>query len=377
MARRRSNGRSTIADVAARAGVSAITVSRALRDPSRVSARLRESVARAIRELDYVPDLNARALASQHSNMVAVLIPAIAQNIFTDVLRGVYDGVKDSGLRIEIANTRYHPGVEERLVSEVLRHRSAGVILSGNGQSAATRRMLEAAECPVVQIMDLTDDPIQKIIGFSHVEAGRQMTEHLLEEGYRRIGFIGGMMNGRSLGRLEGYRSALEAAGLFDPRLIGVLGPLPTEPQPGPVMDHQFANAQMGKDITEGLFDRFPDVDAVFCNTDVLALGALFACLARGLRVPEDFGIAGFNDFDYMAAAEPSMSSVRTHRWQCGNAAMLAVREMLAGASPRERVVDIGVEIMRRRSTDRSGRFAAAGGPAVRPACFSGEHDTP
>src|SRR5690349_3910719 len=174
MTRRRSEGRATIADVAARAGVGAITVSRALRDPSQVSERLRESIAAAIRELDYVPDLNARALASKQSSMVAVLIPAIAQNIFTDVLRGVYDGVEDSGLRIEIANTRYHPEVEESLVAELLRHRPAGVIISGVGQSAATRRMLEAASCPVVQIMDLTDDPIQKIVGFSHFEAGRQ-----------------------------------------------------------------------------------------------------------------------------------------------------------------------------------------------------------
>ena len=119
-----------------------------------MSERLRESIARAVRELDYTPDLNARALASRQSSMVAVLIPAIAQNIFTDVLRGVYDGVEDSGLRIEIANTRYHPEVEERIVAELLRHRPAGVIISGVGQSAATRRMLEEAGCPVVQIMD-------------------------------------------------------------------------------------------------------------------------------------------------------------------------------------------------------------------------------
>ena len=360
MTRRRSKGRATIADVAARAGVGAITVSRALRDPSRVSERLRENIARAVRELDYSPDLNARALASPRSSMVAVLIPAIAQNIFTDVLRGVYDGVEDSGLRIEIANTRYHPEVEEQLVAELLRHRPAGVIISGVGQSAATRRMLEEASCPVVQIMDLTDDPIKKIIGFSHVEAGRRMTGHLIEAGYRRIAFVGGMMNGRSLGRLAGYRMALEEAGLFDPRLIGVLGPLPETAQAGPVMDHEFANARMGRDLTDGLLDRIPDLDAVFCNTDVLAIGALFACIGRGIAVPESFGIAGFNDFDYMEAAEPSLSSVRTHRWRCGNEAMRAVREALAGAEPGEPVVDLGVEIMRRRSTDRAGRVQAA-----------------
>jgi LacI family gluconate utilization system Gnt-I transcriptional repressor len=362
MTGRRSKGRATIADVAARAGVGAITVSRALRDPSRVSEALRARIDRAIRELDYVPDLAARALASRQSSMVAVLIPAIAQNIFTDVLRGVYDGVEDSGLRIEIANTRYHPDVEERLVAELLRHRPAGVIISGVGQSSATRRMLEGAGCPVVQIMDLTDDPIQKIVGFSHFDAGLRMTGHLIAAGYRRIAFVGGMMNGRSLGRLAGYRTALETAGLYDPRLIGVLGPLPEAPRAGPVMDHEFADARMGRSLTGGLLDRFPDLDAVFCNTDVLAIGALFACMARGIRVPEDFGIAGFNDFDYMEAAEPSLSSVRTHRWRCGNEAMRAVRAVLGGASIGEPVVDLGTEIMQRRSTDREGRQAAPRG---------------
>lgn len=368
MERRRSKGRATIADVATRAGVGAITVSRALRDPSQVSARLRESIAAAIRDLDYVPDLNARALASRRSNVVAVLIPAIAQNIFTDVLRGVYDAVEDSGLRIEIANTRYHPAVEERLVGELLRHRPAGMIVSGTDQSAATRRMLEAAPCPVVQIMDLAPDPIRKIIGFSHFEAGRRMTEHLLAAGYRRIGFIGGMMNGRSLGRLDGYRTALEGAGLHDPALTGVSGPLSEKPLPGPVMDHEFASARMGRDLTNALLDRHQDMDAVFCNTDVLAIGALFACLARGMRVPEDFGIAGFNDFDYMEAAEPALSSVRTPRWRCGHEAMLAVREMLAGAPDGEPVVDLGVEIVRRRSTDRTGEVAVAAASAARVA---------
>ncbi len=360
MTSRRSNGRATIADVAARAGVGAITVSRALRNPSQVSEQLRKCIAEAVRELDYAPDLNARALASRQSSMVAVLIPAIAQNIFADVLRGVYDAVEDSGLRIEIANTRYQREVEERLVAELLRHRPAGVIISGVGQSAATRRMLEDARRPVVQIMDLTDDPIQKIIGFSHFDAGFGMTEHLVEAGYHRIGFVGGMMNERSFGRFAGYRRALEAAGLYDPRLVGTLGSMPDEPQSGPVMEHEFASARMGRDLTDSLLDRHPRLDAVFCNTDVLAIGALFACMARGISVPEAFGIAGFNDFDYMEAAEPSMSSVRTPRWRCGNDAMRAIREMLSGAPASEPVVDLGIEIKQRRSTDRSGKWGAA-----------------
>jgi len=119
-----------------------------------------------------------------------------------------------------------------------------------------------------------------------------------------------------------------------------------------------------GLQAMRSLLACHPDLDAVFCNTDVLAIGALFACIGRGIPVPEGFGIAGFNDFDYMEAAEPSLSSVRTHRWRCGNAAMRAVREMLGGAPLAEPVVDLGFDIMQRRSTDRTG----CAGPAAHAA---------
>ncbi len=360
MRNRRSKGGATIADVAARAGVSAITVSRALRLPSQVSATLRADIDKAVRELDYVPNLNARALASRRTNLVGVLIPALSQNIFTDVVRGVYDGVGDSGLRVEIANTRYDPGLEERAVAEILRHAPAALIVSGIDQSPATRRMLEAADCPVVQIMDLTDAPIQKIVGFSQFGAARSMTEHMVAAGYRRIGFLGAWMNSRSYARLDGYQHALAEAGLFDPGLITMAGPNDRGNNPGPVADNQFASARMGRDLAMDLFDRRPDIDAVFCNADVLALGALFACNARGVAVPRDFGIAGFNDFDYMEAAHPGLTSVRTYRWRCGNDAMLAVRQQLAGGGIGEPVVDLGFGIMRRASTDRFGLGAGA-----------------
>mgnify|MGYP004519282667 CR=1 FL=1 len=338
-----------MADVAARAGVGAITVSRAIRNPSRVSEALRRQIDEAIHALDYVPDRAASALASRHSSIVAVLIPGLSPNIFTDVLRGIYDGVGDSGLRIEIVNTRYDAQLEERLVAEILRHQPAGIIISGTEQSAATRKRLEQAGCPVVQIMDLSDDPIGTIIGFSHHEAARRMTAHMIERGYRRIGFVGGTIAGRSAGRLAGYRAALEEAGLYDPRLTAVSLRGPAEVEPPEVID--LPMARIGRERLEMLLERAPDLDAVFCNTDALAIGALFACHARGIGVGDDLGIAGFNDFDYMEAAEPTLSSVRTHRWRCGNLAMAAVRDGLAGRKPAVQVVDVGFDIVERRST--------------------------
>lgn len=354
MRKRRSSMRPTIADVAALAGVGAITVSRALSSPDKVSERLRGKITKAIQDLGYVPDLNARALASSRTDLIAVLVPSLSQSIFSDVIRGIYDGRGDSRLRIELANTRYSPDLEHQLVVEALRHSPAAMIISGTEQLPQTRKLLEAARCPIVQIMDLTDDPIQKVVGFSHELAGYEMGRHLVASGYHKIGFFSGWMNLRARQRMLGLQLALEEANLFDPGLFIQCGKGgPEVAAIGDRSETPFSSPMMGRRMTLEMLDRRPDLEAVFCVNDVLSLGVLFACIERGVDVPGRMGIAGFNDFDYMAAATPSLTSVRIHRWKCGFEAMSSVRAQLDGAPMGEPVVDLGFEIMARESTAR------------------------
>lgn len=357
--RRRGDGRPTIADVAARAGVGAITVSRALRNPSLVSETLRHNIDEAVRELNYIPNFSARALARRRSDVVGVLVPSLSQVVFTDVLRGVYDGVDGTMLQVQLANTRYNAQEEERLVETFLRQKPAAMIVSGVDQTPRARRMLESSGCPVIQIMDLTADPIDEVIGFSHVAAGRRITEHLIGQGYRRIAFLKGWTGKRANGRYLGYRDALSAAGLEEP--VKANG---TYDNPAAhVAEHlpatiglpmrELASTAMGRELLRQALAADPGVDAVFCNNDILALGVLFECMARGIRVPQDLGIAGFNDHEYMAAAEPSLSSVRTPRYECGLEAVMAIRRKLEGETGGPGVHDLGTEIMVRASTRR------------------------
>lgn len=336
---RRGAGRPTISDVARYAGVGAITVSRALRDPNRVSAELRGQIAEAIERLGYVPDSNARALASSRADVIAVLVPSLTNAVFAEVVRGLYDGLGDSPMQLHIGNTHYSGLEEERLLRVFLGQRPSAVVVSGIDQTPAVRAMLSEAGCPVVQIMEIGPKPIDMMIGFSHFEGGRVVTRHLIDAGYRRIGFIGARMDPRSQRRLAGYKAAVEKAGLYDHRLVT------TTPTPSSV--------SLGRELLRDALAHAPDLDAVFCNNDDLALGVLFECNRAAIPVPKRMGIAGFNDLDMMDVAFPSITSIRTHRYDIGRRAMAMVRAAIAGKRPRERVVDVGFDLQVRESTSR------------------------
>ena len=250
--------RVTLSDVASEAGVSAITVSRSIRSPGMVSAKVREKVQAAIDKLGYVPDQAASALASARTNVVGLLVPSLTNSVFSDVLRGVYDVIEGSGLSVQIGNYRYSPSKEENLVRTFLRQRPAGLIVAGIDQTEAARALLKTAPCPVVQIMDVTEAPIDLLIGFSHYDGAVEATRHLTQEGYRKPGFLGARMDPRSQARLAGFTDEAQARGVFDPQRIVTT----THP----------SSVGMGGQLLTDLLAQAPDTDAVFCNNDDLCL---------------------------------------------------------------------------------------------------------
>lgn len=338
---RRGGGRPTIADVAQAAGVGAITVSRALREPERVSRSLRRRIEQTIERLGYVPDPNARALASSRGDVIGVLVPSLTNNVFADVVRGIYDELADSRLQIQIGNTHYSGIEEHRLLQVFLRQRPAALIVAGIDQTPQARRLLENAACPIVQIMETSPEPVDMLVGFSHFEGGRTATQHMIQRGYRRVAFLGARMDPRSQRRLAGYRAVMEASGLFDARLVNTT-PLPS-------------SASLGSELFREALARMPSLDGVFCNNDDLALGVLFECHRASLKVPEKIGICGFNDLDTMQVAFPSVTSVRTKRYEIGRQAVAMALESLAGKRPDPAVLDLGFDLMARESTAKNG----------------------
>jgi len=331
----RGTGRATLEEVAQLAGVSTMTASRALSQPRLVSETTRAKVEQAVAELGYVPNRAARALASAHSRVIVVLVPSLSNAVFTAVLDGIHDAVEASQYQLLIGNTHYSDAEEEKLLNIYLQSNPDGVLLSGLSHSAHVQRVLGSSRIPIVSMMDLADGEQDLSVGFSQLDAGHTMTRHLLDKGYRRIAFIGAQLDERTLRRADGYRRAMQAAGLADPRLE--------------VMTSEPSTIALGAQLMQRTLAL--GCDAVFCCNDDLAHGAIYHCQRHGVRVPQDVAIAGFNDLPASAWMMPSLTTVDTPRYRIGYEAASLLLEVIDGRAPAQRRIDLGFTLRTREST--------------------------
>lgn len=327
-----------MADVARRAGVGTITVSRALRDPERVSPEVRKRVRLAVEATGYVPNLAAGTLKSQRSRMVAAIVPTLRNSIFADTVEGLADGLRAHGYQLLLASSGYSPPAEEAILRNLLGQQPVAVVLTGTEHTPAVRKLLRVRRIPVVETWDLTDDPIDRVVGFSNFEASRRLTHALAARGYRRIAFAGTpvTVERRSAQRRAGYLRAIEE-----------LGQAPDVVELGDLA----LSIDAGARVVEQLLARRASPDALFLVNDLVAFGALQACHRRGVLVPTGLAIAGFGDFEIAPAANPPLTTVRIPGDAIGRVAAQRVVEALAGAAGTPRVLDLGFEIVMRGST--------------------------
>ena len=333
--RKRALGRATNSDVARIAGVSPMTVSRALKDSTLVTRELRERVAAAVEQLGYVPNLAAQTLASARSNLVGVIIPSLSNSVFIETLTGIRDCLSVAGYQIIIGETLYSTDQERQLLSTHLARAIDGVLLTGVDLDDDVKQSLRARKIPLVHMFDISAEPDALSVGFAQAQAGYEVGQYLLKGGYRRLGLIAGQLDPRSLKRIDGFRRALSEAGLA--HKAEILTPEPT-------------SIALGGHLLTRLLGAWPDCDAVFCVNDDLALGALFECQRRGVKTPGDLAIVGFNDLPYAKLCVPTITSVTTPRYEIGfQSAHLLLRQM-TGQSIERRAIDLGFKLAQRES---------------------------
>jgi LacI family transcriptional regulator, gluconate utilization system Gnt-I transcriptional repressor len=307
----------TLRDVSDASGVSEMTVSRVLRNQGDVSAATREKVLEAARSLGYVPNKIAGALASQRVNLVGVVIPSLSNMVFPEVMTGISAVLDGTGLQPVVGVTNYLPDREEAVIYEMLSWRPSGMIVAGLEHTDAARAMLSRAG-----IMDIDGDPVNHAVGISHQRAGRQMAEAIIAAGYRRIAFLGTQMPNdfRAKKRLQGFEDALARAGLA-------------------LIDREFYSGGSallkGREMTEALLNRSPDVDFLYYSNDMIGAGGLLYCLDKGLDVPGRIGLAGFNGVELLDGLPRRLATMDACRLEIGRRAA----EIIAGkATPGEKV---------------------------------------
>ncbi|HEX4765516.1 MAG TPA: LacI family DNA-binding transcriptional regulator [Lichenihabitans sp.] len=332
----------TMTDVAALAGVTKMTVSRVLRQPERVHPDTRARVALAIERLGYIPNQVAGSLTRGRSGLVAAIVPTLRHSLFADTLEGVGDVLAESGIGLIVAASSYRADVEEMQIRAMLERRPDALVLTGLTHTAEIRTLLETVGIPVVETWESSDAPIDMAVGFSNREAARRMTLALVEAGYRRIVFVNGPSetNERARHRAAGYGQAMVESGL-DALPVHI------------VRDEEAIRPETGATALLSLIKRDQAIDAVFFTSDIYAVGALLACRAHGLDVPERLGIAGFHDLDVGRIVTPQLTTVHVPALEIGQKAGEMIVARLNGRLVADRRHEFPFRIVMRSSTRR------------------------
>jgi LacI family transcriptional regulator, gluconate utilization system Gnt-I transcriptional repressor len=329
-------------EVARMAGVSPITVSRALRNPGIVAEETRGRIARAVKKIGYVRNFNAGALASSKTTTIGIIVPTIMDIGFSETIHGFYDTLGEQEYQLLLGVSDYSEDEEERLVRDFLAHRAAGVILTGVSHGPEVRRLLTGMAVPTVEFWGLTQNPIDLCIGFSNFDAAYAMTRHLVRLGYKKIAFVSPLIgsamrdNDRTRDRREGHRKALRDSGLGIDENLFASGRL---------------DFQSGAAALVELIEKRPDIEAIFFGNDVMAAGALMECQKRGWQVPKKVAIAGFGDSDLSTVVQPALTTVRIPRHAMGERAAELLLERIAGNTQVPKIVDLGFDVIQREST--------------------------
>jgi Transcriptional regulators len=325
-------------DVARLAGVSAMTVSRAMRAPDTVAPATLERVRRAIAQSGYVPNRVAGSLSSNRTTLVALIVPSLRNALYAEMIQGMSDVLMKHDFQLMISDSGYSLQQEEKLIAAYVAQRVCGIVLHNTRHTPQAVRILKNSALTCIETGNLVANPIDISVSFSNYAVGAAMAEHLAGLGYRRIGFASLPVRGneRLRERRKGFLTRLAKLGIaVRPELVLEVGP----------------GLESGSRALARIVETDPKVDAVFFAGDVLAAGAVFECQRRGLDVPGRIAVAASDDNDLMQHMIPPLTTVRFPRYEIGvrSAELIVARAM--GQEVGVRTVDLGFEVIRRGST--------------------------
>ena len=315
-------------DIARDLGVSAVTVSKVLRNHHDIGPETRERVLRRIKELNYQPNQNARALATGKSFLIGLIVPDLLHQFFAQVTKGVSRTLRKHGYGLIIASSEENPEFEKQEIDQMLARNVDALIIASTQKTAQAFKRMVTRHIPYVLVDRKLEGLNANFVGTDDVRAGMLATEHLIAKGCRRIAHIGGDYLSTASDRLAGYRAALTQHGFeITPKYICHRTELDD------------AAVATGYRAMQGLLKLKSRPDGVFCFSDPIATGAMQAILEHGLRIPQDVALVGCGDVLYASALRVPLSSVNQDSETMGERAAKLVLDLVNGddnAAPRE-----------------------------------------
>ena len=332
---RRSSGAVTLREVAKLAGVSPITASRALNKPDQVSPAVQQKVLDAVGRTGYVPNRVAGGLASSRSRLIAAIVPSTVMSVFMQTIETLNASLFDAGYQLMLGQSGYSEAREEQLLEAVIGRRPDGIFLTGVMHSKNGRIKLLASGIPVVETWDLSPNPIDMVVGFSHTDIGREVADYLLAKGRRRFAVI----------RADDERAGRRAAA-FCARVEQSGG------RPVDVINVGSSRSiKSGREALVQLLKQSADVDAIFCSSDLLATGVVTEARVMGISIPDQIAVMGFGATSVLSDLTPALSTVRINAADIGTRAAQCLIERAEGREVLDRIVDVGFSIEERETT--------------------------
>jgi len=331
-------------DIARDLGVSVVTVSKVLRNHDDISPATRGRVLKRAKELNYQPNPAARTLVTGRTHLMGLVVPDLTHTFFAQVAKGATRILRKKGYGLIISSSEEDPDLEKEEIDQMLARRLDALIIASAQWTAETFRRIEEQQRPYILLDRKFAGLAANFVGVDDKTVGAMATKHLIENGCRRIAYIGGKYVSTAVERLDGYRSTMAANGLFVPEQYVVC------------RSHSDDSADLtGYDAMKGLLQLKPLPDGVFCFNDPVAMGAMKAILEAGLRIPEDIAIIGCGNLRYASALRVPLSSIDQDSESMGErAAKLALALVESKGTVKPKSILLRPQLIARESSMRS-----------------------
>ena len=329
-----------IKDIAKETGFSMMTVSRALSNPSLVSAKTKNKIEKIIKKRGYIPNFFAGNLKSGKSGFIIVIIPSLRTSIFNEYFRGIRETLEEKQYHPLVGITDYSLEKEETIINKFLGYKPEGIILAGTKHTKKSKEILLRSNIPLIETWDVNHRPLDIIVGFSNYNAGYEITNYALIKGYKKILFVTSSkkyleQEKRGAKRLEGYIDRMLKKNL-KPNNFHISDPL----------DY----ARSGEETYDHYKKNKSKIDCIIAFNEMTGLGILSTAIRNKIKVPKQLGIAGIGNASVNDLLTLKLTTINTNQYKMGKLAATKLIDRINGSSFKERIFDVGISLVKGNS---------------------------